>query len=432
MTSIRHLAAVALVAFAFVGAGCRTAAPPTRVGTAPAAPPLPARVPIHARCDSPDAAPHTAEWKDWQRRVLADGGRAVDSKRALALDAAGRKQAEPSLIAGLESCDPRAATIIAELQLRDLVPALEDVWALSNISSKFLGGAPAVIDFRVSALEALAQLDPGVDRSAALLGLLASPDAEARRSAAFAARRFRLAPVRAPLLERVRSDDNYFVRSFAAESLLVLGDVYPQTLTDHDEVFQDLTGPWERDLREHPMRAAFGNGSPTPEDRAGFERAAQTLDALIERRAAQGACAPPVRSTRTHVEVQRLRRDLVAVAFDAAAGSCEKQIAILAFVESAEGFEEGLPAEIASKQDPTPVRLGNAAGAPELTYSRSSRALRESGRELTEGANVVVLLRRDGHATVKWRGTLDLRVRKSGSVRDVVDRSPELEAQLRP
>jgi hypothetical protein len=358
-------------------------------------------------------------------------GLEVDSSRVLALDAAARKQAAPILIAGLESCEPEAATLIAQLGLESLVPELEDVAAPANISSKFFGDSSTVIRFRLAVLDALNQLDPKVDRSGLLVPLLTSPIAEIRIRAAFAARRVRLDKVRALLLDRVRSDDNSFVRSFAAESLLVLGDVYPQNLGDHSELFQDLMGPWERDVRKDPMGASLGQGHPSAEDRAGFERAARTLEQLMAARAAQGACPPPVQPARTHVEVQRLRPDLVAIGFDVAIGPCDKQIAVVAFIESVDGFDKWLPSEVVDKKDPTPVRLGKTGGALELMYSRVARALNEGGQDLTQGANVVVLVAHDGHATVGWRGTLDLRLHKGSVVRELVGRSPELKAQLR-
>jgi hypothetical protein len=200
-------------------------APATPASVAAAAPA--GRAAFHARCDV-DRAQEFPDWDAWAREKLPDPppGWHFDEIKGEEL-----AKLEPILRRGLEACDWRAPIVAMEGKVRSLVPVLRDVVEPANLSASLTSqDAPM---FRLMVANALTALDPDTDYAPSLLPLLAHPNDRVRMGAAFHAREYRLASVKAALLDRVRDDAKAPVRRQAAESLFVLAGVKPPFVHGH-------------------------------------------------------------------------------------------------------------------------------------------------------------------------------------------------------
>jgi hypothetical protein len=222
---MRRLVFVSLLATL---AACRVATQPATPGTPAAAATNagPSPTPLRARCDA-DRAQAFPEWNGWANERLFETTPEWDLTEVKS----GGPEVQRLLRQGLEACDWRAPIAIMEGKVRSLVPELRDLLDGANISSSLI--SPQVPQFRLTVVNTLNALDPETDYAPHLVPLLSTPIDKVRLGAVFNARYYRLASVRAPLLDRVRDDPKAQVRRQAAESLFVLAGVRPPYVHGH-------------------------------------------------------------------------------------------------------------------------------------------------------------------------------------------------------
>jgi hypothetical protein len=385
----------------------------------------PAHAPIHAWCES-DARERFPDWDKWEREMIPFSYGDLEFGHLKKLDEKGRATIEPMLRRGLEACDPIAAEAIQILARRALLPEVKALLDPANITSRFMHGGD-LSRFRVELVLTANALDPRTDYAPLLVPLLADASQRVRMDAAMGARHFRLAGLRAPLLERVARDRDYLIRSHAADSLLVLGDVYPREVYEHREIFERIADSGAVSRKRFSL-----DDDPTPQDFERFAEAARMLDKLLADRAAAGACPLPVRPPSVHIEVHQVDPHLATVAVDPAESSCKRVFVFAVLVRSEAGFNKWVEGASMFKADSAKTELRTTGSKIAVEYARAPGTLRVGGVELGKDANVAFLtVDANQRLTATWRGQLDTTIKRDGDlVRHLRDQSPALDAAL--
>ena len=371
-------------------AGCRSApaarpATPLAAPAAPQQPPVPDAHAIRASCDE-RPGDQFADWQRWMRDNLGQAyalyTEGPDPATVARLMHERPDETTRMLRRGLEACDYVAAQALGTLKQPVLLPELR------NLTTAGAGR------FRVEVLSALAQLDPVSDYAPALIAPLSSGDSNVRLAAAAMARYFHFQAVRAPLMERVRRDGSSEVRVAAAQSLLILGDVYPRSVYDHRSVFENLIGQDARAAHRSTVELLSGGGTPTEVDLAHFAAAAGTLDQLLAERAASGKCSPLVRLDLNHLHFSAVNANVAALLIDEAESSCQRELAFAVFIEAPAAFGTWLPAELEGKYaQETAFGVPLAHGKLQIRYRRDEGILRLGDVELKRSdTNLAVIV----------------------------------------
>jgi hypothetical protein len=434
--------AVAVLASALAVGGCAAHVQATVTAPAPATssgPPSAARAealappPLPRECGATDR-----DYEVWLRRTFGGGYQVFtdgpDPARIRDLGGEPKAEAERMLRRGLDACSTFAVSAIERAGWRDLVPDLTR--AVATL------GAPEFRAHVIIALEALGSRD---DFSEELIGVLGAGSVPARITAAMGARHFSLAQFRGPLLDRVRQDPSWFVRSHAAESLFELADIYPRELNGHPALNAAVVG---KSPQKSSLLEGLGLDVPlTAEERARLAGAADQLDAEIGARLAEGRCSKPVAPPGIGLHVVPVRDPhIVTLTVEESIGSCERKLAFVVFLESPAGFGRWLETG-SSGRDPLRVGIATVPKPVTVSYSRATRLLTVGTFTLDASkANVAVLsagpngvisryqaqlgltFERDGHpAPSTGMGFFDAQPEITIEVRKLLARTPELQ-----
>jgi len=338
---------------------------------------------------------------------------------------------------GLATCDTVAVQVIERAGWREMLPDLKRVEAADDE------------DFRAETILALSALGSADDLTDDLIALLVARSAQARMTAAIGARRFSLARLRGPLLDRVRRDPSSLVRHHAAESLLELADVYPRDLFSHPALGAAIAGN--------------ANGGPSlgemlglqvplgPDEQALCDAGAAELDAEISARLKAGPCAPPVPLTTVQLHSVPVNEHVVALAAEDSVGSCQRTLAFVIILRARDGLDR--TARLSSmflshgkKEVETSIATRPAPAV--LRYQPAGHRLTVGGHVLdTTQANVAVFsvdatgvsvayqrsqmlafsrAPSDRPAEAPWAMTNHAEV--EAAVHQLIDRSPELQS----
>jgi len=375
--------------------------------------------PEAARRESPPTAPTPAapalpfschgrdrEWEAWFGDVFGRGLEVAndgpDPAKLRALTGQRRIEAERMLRRGLDACDSYAADLVKGAEVRALVPELTRMVDARNDT------------FRISVVLALNALDAKNDYAPALISTLQCRSPDVRMRAAIGSRRFPFEKVKAPLLERVRRDSSFFVRTHAAKSLLVLADIYPRDIESHGEIFRALVGP------QSAILPSLVLGSLAPKDEvdadllAQFSRAGDMLEVLMKERLAAGTCSPIIRPSRVIAYFVRMNSHVLGVAVEETISSCQRELAFVLFVESAGGFVH--PGAGLSGRDPLRLELQTSTGKVPVTFQRTVRSLTVGDVSLDlSKANVAVLSSSAQGLVDRYRGSEQLTFQRDPS-----------------
>lgn len=379
--------------------------------------------------------PDDAEWEKWFGDVFGRGYEVFhdgpDPTRLQKLTGKSKALAESMLRRGIQACSVFAAEAIEGAGWRTLIPDLKKAVAAPDW------------DFRVHVVLALKELGSTDDLTADLIACLGAPSTDARMTAAMGARRFALDRLRAPLLDRVRRDPSYLVRIHAAESLLDLADIYPPDLEGHPAIFSALVDA--RDAKSPPLLRVFGlERPPTPDEIARHGRAADLLDAAITERLAAGPCPKSTPLKTIDLYTLPVNDHIVALTVEESVGPCERTLAFVVFLQSANGFDRWMAAGT-SGRDPLDTSIATLPKPISLKYSRAGNTLRVGSVDLDAAkGNVLVLAIGSNGVTVRHQSKQSLSFRRSGragsepipllrfrsevaaAVRALLDRSPDL------
>jgi len=281
---------------------------------------------------------------------------------------------------GLGACDIFAVEVIEGADWREMVPDLERVEPANDE------------DFRARTIVALQSLgaDEHTDH---LIALLTASSVEARMTAAIGARRFSLAALRGPLLERVRRDPSSLVRHHAAESLLELADVYPRDLFAHPALAAAILGKGNRGPGLGEM---FGLQIPlSADDQALCDAGAAELDSEISARLEAGRCAPPVPLQTLELHSVPLNEHALALLAEESVGSCERTLAFVIVVRAPGGLDEASRFSsvfLSHGTNEVQTSIGTLPAAVPLRYRLARHLLTVGGQILdTSRTNVAVL-----------------------------------------
>jgi hypothetical protein len=428
MASIgRAQLAVAALAATVATGGCATHAPgPARAPSAVVSTmPLPeAPAPPPAR----PCGPADRDYEAWFMRTFGVGYDVFhdgpDPTRIRDLKGEPKAEAERMLRRGLAACSTLAVSAIRDAGWRDLLPDL-------TLAVGFTGQS----EFRARVIVALEALGSRIDFSEQLIAVLSSGSMEARMTAAIGARQFSLERFRVPLLDRVRKDPAWLVRYHAAESLFALADIYPRQLSGHPALMTAVTGRSALDPAPPEMPGFSPPLSPGARER--LAGAADQLNAEISARLAEGQCSKPV--TPQTIELHTIPVDdthFVTLTSEQSIGSCERELAFVVFVESAEGFCCRVGAG-AMGRDPLRVELASASKPVTVSYSRATRLLTVGTFTLdTAKANVAVLSVGPKGVKVRYEGELALGFEREQGARPtrgipLLDNQPEIIEEVR-
>jgi hypothetical protein len=390
----------------------------------PPPPPPPPAKPLRPR---EPCGPTDREFESWFHRTFGGGYEVFhdgpDPDRIKDLAGEPKAEAERMLRRGLAACSIFAVQAIEGAGWRELVPDLARAVAANNS------------EFRADAILALKALGSTDDFTDELIDVLSSGSAEARISAAMGARRFSLDRFRGPLLERVRQDRSWLVRTHAAQSLYELADIYPRALIDHPAIAAAVEGDPKQ--LGSPMELLGLSPPLTAEKRARLAAAADQLDAEISARLAAGRCSKPgVPATVDLYFIPIQRRPVVALTVEASIGSCERKLAFVAFLESPGGFSQWVGAGI-SGRDPVRFDLKALPKSVPVAYARASGVLTVGTLTLdTAQSNVAVLYAGPNGVTARYQGRADLTFARAGRPAfatgvAVMDFEPEIAMALR-
>jgi HEAT repeat protein len=192
-------------------------------------------------------------WDEWREETFGtpylvwhDG---IDPGRFGSLPPEARQRVLALLPAGIGAGDWLAAVGVRMLGAVDLVPLLEETLAQA-------GGRLAV-----EAARAVIALGGDRERAtAAVLRARFDPAWSERMAVVIGMRHIGGDEMVAALLEQVAEDSDYLVRYHAAESLLHLGSVEPTSISEHREIFDELSadsdGDGAAEARERHRKAA--------------------------------------------------------------------------------------------------------------------------------------------------------------------------------
>ncbi|HEY4188363.1 MAG TPA: hypothetical protein VGP07_25035 [Polyangia bacterium] len=375
-----------------------------------------------------------SEWETWSRGVFGNGLELLESgpdpARLQNLAGESRGQAEGMLRRGIEACDFLAVQAIERAGWRSLLPEL--VRAVNAEDA----------DFRIRVVVALKTMGSAEELTGPLIAGLGARSTQARVSAAIGARDFSLGPLREPLLDRVRRDPSYLVRYHAAESLLDLADIYPRELDEYPVIFEALSGA------PTPNSSLGGlldlNVAPSPEELAHFADAATRLDSMITDRLAAGPCSKKTPLARVNLYIVRINDHVVALTIEESIGSCERTLAIVAFLHSPAGFGKWLSSG-SSRKGSLKTSLEALPVPLVVEFERATRTLRVGTfAQDTTRANVVLVSSGPKGVIPRYQTTQKLTFERHGrpdptklgfeqnhaeisaAVRTFLDRSPEL------
>jgi hypothetical protein len=378
--------------------------------------------------------PRDAEWQKWFFATFGSGSDLYrdgpDPSQLSNLKGAARAKAVKMLRRGIEACDPFAVSAVEGAKWRDLVPDLTRA-----------ATAPKG-EFQLRVILALKRLGSADDFSNELIAGLTSDSERVRVEATVGARLFPLARMRAPLLERVRTDPSWLVRSHAAESLLDVADIYPRNVNEHPAIAKELFGD------EAFKGPALPGPSPAPDlrERARLARAAALLDAAIDERLGQGPCPKPTPFARVSLHALSVNERAVALAVEESLGACERTLSFVVVLESPGGFDCSPELRIVGKEV-LRTSIPTLPNAVSVTITRATKQLVVGSFVLdTRKANVALLVAGPSGVTSKYQAvqslTFERRVRPEPDpmeqlglspevpplVRAVIDRTPELSA----
>jgi hypothetical protein len=401
--------------------------PKARASAAPAPPQAPARAAFLC-------GPADPEWEEWFDEMFGAMARtlplALDPKRLQDLIEPAQVEAETMLRRGLQACDPLAAIAIERADWRQLLPDLSATVGANNAA------------FALQAAVTLRRFGDKSDFSDIVLAALTADGDDDRARAAEGARFFSLAPMREPLLERMRRDPVWEVRFHAAESLLDLADVYPRDLSDHPAIEEELRG-------EHasPSKDGLSARSPSAGTLTRFANAAAALDRVVTDRLAAGPCPPPQSLERPSIRAVPVNEALMALTADSRIGPCARHLAFVVFVPSAGGYDSPALSRAASqvghplifRARPFPLPVDHRPLEATLRVGTVRLNLRESNVAVVAASgarNVVVRYRtaqdlgfaRSGRPDPAAPSMLRFDGELAAAVRAVLDRSPELAA----